>query len=467
VYKNYYKVEFMLKVQFLIKTLYFFIFCIGVSGIAWSKESPQIIEWEMPVDRFVSFGVSPQKLANLIGEGQFVINSKSTDFLSWNARENRTQSYQGKRVAYMVSVIHAPVDKIRDMVWDMGSQDDFSPLLSKAKNLQTLGNKRIASFEQIIKAPIIKLESPFVWQITKEENGDISTVLIDKGDVESTFQYWEFFKLNDNSTLVVLSGWQDTDSASFMYKVMIDSEPALGKVFPLLSLYERIQQFKLEAEKRYSKQNSSVEKNTYNIRTINSFISDRQEVDLGEIKKLNQFGSLQFFQEARTLSHKGRLVDIVQISAIQYVPFPKDKVKPLISGFEGLPEFNEITESYTVPEAEDEGFGHLKIKIKMGPISIPVHIYPKMEEYEKDRYVFYTSEHSYMYPLFGHIEHIDMPEGGTLVELTIGGVIGDKASFKFKMAKYMPFYNVLISATYTMLTADGASPWIKEKLSID
>ena len=90
---------------------------------------------------------------------------------------------------------------------------------------------------------------------------------------------------------------------------------------------------------------------------------------------------------------------------------------------------------------------------------------------------FYVSDHSYMSPLFGHIEHIELPnlvdkngastEEGTIVEWTIGGVIGPDASFLFKMARYLPFHDVLIVATYAMLCAESMGDWVEQRVYQD
>jgi len=436
-----------------------------IPDLLWANKNPEFISWELPVTKFSDFGVDPNKISSLIGDGQLVVHSRPIDFSSWDARNNVVKDFQRQRVSYVASVVRAPANLVREMVWDMGQQDDFSPLLAEAKNLHTEGNKRIGTFRQIIKVPILTLESPFVFQLEKLPNGDIATLLIDKGDVSSTFQYWEFFELGSNTTLVVLTGWQDVGSASLSYRILLEAEPALGKVFPLLSLYERIKQFKAEAESRSGHANKSSNAK-YDIRNVNSFISEKEGLDLTVLKKLNQFGSLIFFLEPRLVQHEGKEAEVIQVSALQYLPYEKQLVKPYLSGFEGLPEFNEITESYQSPEQRGEEWGHLNIKVNIGPVPVPVHIYVKMEPYGADRYVFFTGEKAYMYPLFGHIEHLDMPEGdgGTLVELTIGGVMGDKASFVFKMARLLPFHNVLIAGTYAMLTADGAGPWVDSKI---
>lgn len=440
----------------------FFLLC---SESTWAKDNYEYISWEMPVARFSEFGVQPKKIAKLIGDGQIVLNSASTDFTSWDAKNNNLKKYSGQRVAYMASVIRAPADVIRELVWDMGKQDDFSPLLLDAENLKTDGNKRIARFEQLIDVPIIKLKSPFVFQLERLANGDIATVLVAEGDVNSTFQYWEFFELDDSTTLVVLTGWQDVSTASLSYKVLLESEPALGKVFPLLSLYERIKQFKNEAERRSVGDQLTRKNIKHDIRSVNSFVSDKEGLDLLEIKRLNEVGSLMLFQEPKLLSHDGVEANVIQTTALQYFPYEKEKIKPYLSGFENLPEFNEITRFYKTPEETGKEFGHLGIHVKFGPVPVPIHIHVKIEDYSENREVFFTGPESYMYPLFGHIEYMDLAndQKGVVVGLTIGGVVGEKASFVFKMSKHLPFHNVLIAATYTMLTADGAAPWVESQ----
>src|SRR5690606_35385483 len=113
----------------------------------------------------------------------------------------------------------------------------------------------------------------------------------------------------------------------------------------------------------------------------------KKGVDLLELKKLNEYGSLIFFQEPRQLQHNSEEAEVIQVSAMQYVPFEKKLVKPYLSDFEGLPEFNAITQGYDSPKEREKEWGHLKIKINIGPIPVPIHIYPKMEGYGSDRYV--------------------------------------------------------------------------------
>lgn len=209
------------------------------------------IDWKLPSTRFSDLGLDPSKIAQIAQGGQFVIVSNPQDFSFWNARNKKLQQFTGQRITYVASVIDAPIEEVRQMAWDIESQGDFSPLLNDTTHISTSGNTRIGSYEQEIKVPIVKLVSDFIVQLNKYDNGDIGMVLIDEGDIESMYQYWEFFPLGENRTLTVLSGWQDTDSASFMYSVLLEAEPALGKVFPVLTMWERVVQFRNEAQKRH------------------------------------------------------------------------------------------------------------------------------------------------------------------------------------------------------------------------
>lgn len=436
-----------------------------------------LVEWTVPSAKFADLHLDSQKIADLAQGGQFLIVSHPQDFTSWNARTKKNQNFKNQKVIYAATVIDAPADEIREMVWDMKSQGDFSPLLSKTKNIRTEGNSRIASMNQIIKLTVIKLNSNFVVQINQLDNGDIGMVLVDEGDVESLYQYWEFFPLDDNKTLTVLSGWQDTDSASFMYKTVLEAEPSIGKVFPVLTMYERLVQFKNEAAKRHPENAQRVDNSHYDIRSINGYLSDNEGLDLNELKKLTLLGSIQLYQTSKTLSYQNELHDIIQVTAIAHVPLPKKTIRPLLNDFSSIPEYNDLTRGWLTPKTMGEEWGHLQIGANIGPIFIPVEIYPVLENQDTDKMNFYVSDHSYMSPLFGHIEHIELPnlvdpngaptEEGTIVEWTIGGVIGPDASFLFKMARYLPFHDVLIVATYAMLCAESMGDWVEQRVYQD
>lgn len=429
------------------------------------------INWELPATRFSELGISPEKVAQLAQGGQFVIVSNPKDFTFWNARQKELQAFKNQRVVYAAMEIDAPLSEVQEMVWDMGSQEDFTQWLQDTENLRTEGNVRIASYEQVIKAPIMKLASDFVVQLNKYEDGDIGMVLIDKGDVESMFQYWEFFPLGDNKTLTVLSSWQDTDSASFMYKVVLEAEPVIGSVFPILATYQRLRQFQQEAENRHPELAIKSEQAMYDIRSANGYITDNKALDTAELKKLTELGSVQFYQQSRQFTHEGEVNDVIQVSAVQYVPLPKDKIRPLLNNFDSLAEYNVLTESWTDTDETKEDWGFLELAIAIGPFKLPIDIYVTLEDKDDHTLIFHTADHSYMHPLFGHVEYIEMlhdPEdNGTIVDVTIGGVMGSEASFLFKMARYLPFHNVLIAAVYTMVTSESLTDWVVDRVEKD
>ncbi|PCJ18836.1 MAG: hypothetical protein COB04_06695 [Gammaproteobacteria bacterium] len=453
-----------------------FLWVSGAHAAFWDSEKKEYesIEWKLPSAKFSDLGLSPKKVAEIANGGQFVVVSKPQDFTFWNARQKELQDFKQKRVTYVATVIPAPLEEVRAMVWDLEGQEKYSPLLFDNTNISTNGNVRIGSYEQIIKAPIIKLASDFIVQLNKYDSGDIGMVLIDEGDIESMYQYWEFFPLDDNRTLTVLSGWQDTDSASLVYKVILEAEPAIGKIFPILTMYERIVQFKNEAARLHPEIAEPADGTVYDIKSINGYVSDNKALDIDVIRKLSELGSIQFYQEVRKLSHEGELQNVIQVSALQYVDLPKRKIQPLLNDFSSLAEYNELTYGWLDNAETEEDWGHLQIAVNIGPFKIPIEIYITLEDFTDNKMIFYTADHSYMHPLFGHVEYVEVandPENpdddGAIVELTIGGVVGPEASFIFKMARYLPFHNVLIAAAYAMLTADSMEDWVVARVASD
>ncbi|PCJ17518.1 MAG: hypothetical protein COB04_08680 [Gammaproteobacteria bacterium] len=429
------------------------------------------VDWELPSTRFAELGLSANKVADLAQGGQFVIVGNPQDFTFWNAREKKMQEYRNQRVVYAAMVINAPRAEIQEMVWDMGSQDQFTQWLKDTENLSTEGNVRIASYEQVIKVPVIKLASDFVVQLNKQDNGDIGMMLIDEGDVGSLFQYWEFFPIDDNRTLTVLSTWQDTDSASFMYKTVLEAEPVIGSVFPILATYQRLRQFETEASSRHPELAPKPQQKDYDIRSVNGYITDNKALDVAELKKLTSLGSVQFYQQERIFTHEGEMNAVTQVSAVQYIPLPKEKIQPLLNDFSSLVEYNVLTDGWSDSKKTEEDWGFLELAIAIGPFKLPIDIYVTLEDHTDNKLIFHTADHSYMHPLFGHVEYIEMdhdPEdNGTIVELTIGGVMGPDASFLFRMARHLPFSNVLIAAVYTMVTSENMTDWVVARVEKD
>ncbi|PCJ18136.1 MAG: hypothetical protein COB04_07690 [Gammaproteobacteria bacterium] len=431
----------------------------------------QTVNWQLPSTRFAELNLDPHKIAKIAQGGQLIIVSKPQDFTFWNARKKALQEYKSKRVTYVATVIDAPIDEIKAMAWDLESQAAYSPLLKKTKNLSTNGNIRIGSYRQSIQIPVIKLVSDFIVQFNKYDNGNIGMVLIDEGDVEALYQYWEFFPLDERRTLTVLSGWQDIETASFTYKLILEAEPSLKKVFPVLSLYERLTQFRDEAARRNHDYAEKPDPTIYDIRSVNSFISDNKALDVHTLKELTKLGSVQFYHKLRKLSHDDEIHDIIQVSAVSYIPLPQKTIQPLLNNFSSLVEYNDLTYGWLNNQETQKDWGHLHLAARIGPIHLPVEIYVSQEHVNENKMLFEAVDHAYMYPLMGHVEYLAVPakdnEQGTLVSLTIGGVIGPEASFIFKMIRYVPFHNVLLAALYGMLTADNMENWVVERVAND
>lgn len=63
--------------------------------------------------------------------------------------------------------------------------------------------------------------------------------------------------------------------------------------------------------------------------------------------------SVQFHQKPQKpqkLSFGGKMHDVIQISAIQYISLPKETVQPLLNNFNSLAEYNELAYDMLTPD---------------------------------------------------------------------------------------------------------------------
>ena len=255
-----------------------------------------------------------------------------------------------------------------------------------------------------------------------------------------------------------------------MYKTILDAEPSFGRAFPVLMLYERLVQFRDEAARRHPDIAPKKDETIYDLMTVNTYVSKIEGLDVQELKKLSQLGGVQFYHKPKMLAFEGDVHEILQVSALVYVPLPQKDIQPLLNDFSSLPKYNDLTEEWLDPSMTEEEWGHLKIGVNIGPIHVPVHIYVITEEINDDLMHFHSAPRSYVHPVLGHVEYMQMddPEDvGTVVEVTIGGVVGPDASFVFKLVRYVPFHNTLIASIYAMLTADSAGDWVTGQVARD
>ncbi len=180
---------------------------------------PQPVEWESPLSKVSDLNLDYKEIINLIGEnGQFTFARDPRSITTWTKKGVNT--FQGEYVVTNMKVVHAPLEKVRDVVKDYSIIEKVQSQHTNVKFVSKKNNHILYSFKQVYDVSIMKLKCDFLVQQTIEEDGSIS-IMLHEGDVDAQVLRWEFIPLDDNRTVVSLTFWAGYDTARFMFQIFL------------------------------------------------------------------------------------------------------------------------------------------------------------------------------------------------------------------------------------------------------
>lgn len=429
-----------------------------LSNNAFGEWTPT--QWETPVKKFREFGFDPEIIAALAGEGQLVLTTRPRAIELWTRKKGTPVRYEGARIAYAATVIDAPVQKVRLLIRDM-TGSDYMPIITKPKVLSRQNNHTMLKYTQVIDVPVIKLKQKFIFQHTELENGDIAG-LLHYGDVDAMVTHYEFFPLKKNTqTLMIMAVWQDLDTAGFAFRMMLNSEPAFKKVLIPMSAATYAEQFKAAATE--TKMTSELKKtDDYPESPPHiDYLSDRKDLKLATLREMTELGIVQFFHKRQFLNYNKKNITMPRVTALSLIQFPIKRVKPFFSDLTSYKSFHPLFRGYENKNDSACEYSIIKMGLNIGPISVPVES-PIREIWLKDNIKTFTgTKDGHIAPLICGTEFLPgaTPQT-TLVAITFGGQIGDKAPFIFRLLRGVPMADLMIAGGFTMLTADHAAEYI-------
>src|SRR5690606_34251005 len=95
-------------------------------------------------------------------------------------------------------------------------------------------NHFMAHYTQQYNMGPFPLKAKFEWQHSWEKNGDLS-ILLHQGDIDAAAGRYEFFAINEQQSLLVLTTWQDLNTAKLTYRMMIKANPDFKAAVPAVA----------------------------------------------------------------------------------------------------------------------------------------------------------------------------------------------------------------------------------------
>lgn len=311
------------------------------------------------------------------------------------------------------------------------------------------------------------LKAKFEWQHTEEKNGDLS-LLLHKGDVDAATGRYEFLKINEQQSLLILTTWQDLDTAKLTYRMMIKANPDFKAAFPAVASSILLLQYR----DYFSK--SDTEMPAINFMpsepTIPVLTNNPQQ--LNTLIKLAENGTLVLIDKRqwyRDKNNNNEPQSIVFASAVRLMPTHVEKAKPLILDMNSMVEFTKEIKEVNITEIDKGSHIEAKMKIGLGVVSISLDFSFDIVEYAESESVrLIVNGGGDMYPMLGAYEFSGIKKDGqdyTFGVLTQGGSISESAPYMVRLiTDKLPQFDFIRTIFSTLPQIEKQQAWVMEQL---
>jgi ribosome-associated toxin RatA of RatAB toxin-antitoxin module len=433
---------------------------------AQAKNDLELVEWTNPSPSFSELNLDIETVSKIIKGGQLIISHKPKDIELWTQGE--IKSYPQVRFSSAMIIVDAPAEEVKKIANDTENYKNFMPQIRDSSI--SLRNEKhfMAHYTQQYNLGPFPLKAKFQWQHTNEKNGDIS-ILLHKGDIDAAAGRYEFLKINEKQTLLVLTTWQDLNTAKLTYRMMIKANADFKAAFPAVASAILLLQYRdafSEKDKTIPKESTLSKQPTIPLLTKNP-------KQLSTLIKLAKNGTLVLIEERqwyKDQNQEGKIQSIVFASAVRVMPANLEKAKPIILDLSSLQEFTKEIKKSTITDIENGKHVEAKLKIGLGIIGISLDFFFDLVEYEgSDNIRLLLNGGGDMYPMLGAYEFSGFQEEGqdyTFGVLTQGGSISEDAPYLIRLiAKKLPQFDFIRTIFSTLPQIEKQQIWVMEQLA--
>ncbi len=433
------------------------------SSLSLAKKKHEIVEWTNPTPTFSELNLDTQTLSDIIGKGQLIITHAPKDISFWT--QGKLKDYQDVRFSSAMIVVDAPTQEVKKVVGKIENYGEFMPQIRKAKIIEEKEHHYLTSYIQQYNMGPFPLKSKFHWQYSHEDNGDLSFILHD-GDVDGAIGRYEFIELPNDKTLLVLTTWQDLDTAKLTYRMMIKANadfkatmPAVAAAIVQLQLQNY---FKSEQEDIFDESSLPTEPK------IPLLTQDPDK--LNTLIRLAENGTLVIIEDKQWYKdpqNDMKVSSIVFASAVRTMPVAPEVAKPLVLDLRSMKEFTKEIKKVTITDIENGKHVQAKMKIGLGVVGLSLKFHFDMVE-KDDNVRLLLNGGGDMYPMLGAYEFSGFERDGkqhTFGVLTQGGGVSKDAPYMMKLiAKKLPQFDFIRTIFSTLPQIEKQQIWVMEQL---
>lgn len=426
------------------------------------KKNIDIVEWKCPVPRFTDMNLKLNNVVELIGDGQLILLLPPTKMDLWT--QGTVKSYEDVRYSSAMAVINQPVDVVGRRILSIDGALKALPQLKKIEPIAMNDHHLMVKFYQEYDLGAFALKSLFYWQYTADANGDLCA-LLHKGDVDAGVSRMEFIPVSENQTLLVMTHWQDLSTASFFYRLMINSNPETKFTLLPIAASAVVQSFKelfsTESEKEHVKP-------LYKGKQDIPLFSTKPELK-DTLYKLAQIGTPTFLHPPQKYDDHGIEKNLQFATGVQVYPASFSTAKPYIWDIKSMPEyftqFDEVKEK--IREDNDKEI-FIKAKYGVGLMKLTLNL--SFDYVVNNDHVVYFQNPKGDVLVLGAEELVEVESesnGPNTIQIyTAGSLIGEDAPWLVKyLERSLPQVDLMRNVGLALMRVEQQLPWMIEKLN--
>ncbi len=421
------------------------------------------VEQPFPIPRFQSLGINADVLDKLANQKITVLVNSKRDLELSLAKEG--EIFTDARIVTAMTVIDAPVDKVKGVVKDYKNYTNVMPRTEKASIIKQHGNHQWVEYLLTFKLPVWAIKIKYLFQYTEEESGDIRVQLLDGGG-ESGASRWEFIPLTNDRTLLVFSNWNNLENSGFFFKTLVHAQPDLKTTIPIISATIAVDAIKKQfAAKPLA---STAQINTAVLSENKKTLPQVPYYDADEVEAISQladFGMVLVLHPLSDFKDSLELKKLEYISVIKKINLPVNASKILVTNFESyvdfLPPLAELDHRKTKKGFETDWY----LKLKFGLFALPI-------EYSMS-YAWLSESSLYFYLTQGDIEAaygslqwypIKNQQTASLFRYTLAIDIGDDLPVMLSILNKIPRRSLLSGVFMGAMFVENQSQWIETQI---
>jgi len=364
------------------------------------------------------------------------------------------------RFVTTLSVIDAPIQRVREVVTDFLNYHEFMPQTETSTIISKTKDHVVHEVKLSVNVPLIHIGFRFTLDYFMEPDGDITWSCV-KGDIKGNVGRYEFIALSPNRTMIVMTYWAELQGIGFLMRLLLRMQPDLELAIPISSGSLIVDAIKKRSEMAPKAAQPNLKKLPWHP-DIPLMTQSGLPIDM--LQLLSRIGTLIFVHQQQWIQTKSNKPIPVQfITAAARMQGPIKAVKPLVSNFSRYPEFMYQIKYAKQKMTYDGMLVDWRLQIGFSIIRFNVDFVMDYE-WESNTILTYHCKSGDIEKSYGCWEWLSLSDNQTMTFFTTAIPMDSKVPFIFKLTQMIPNSQVVMGVSSTVVPIEKMTPWVEDQV---